>query len=177
MKPGTWPATATPTSPALGPLQPDSIFRIYSMTKPITSVALMTLLEQGHFELDDAAKRWIPALGELEVYQQGKIESDITVRQLLTHTAGFSYGFEPDIHEVDKLYAKIWRQRLQDQSMQQLLPQLLELPLLHQPGQAWRYSIATDICGYLIELLSDMPARGLPATDDFRTARPGRYCV
>jgi CubicO group peptidase (beta-lactamase class C family) len=139
------------------PLREDSIFRIYSMTKPITTVALMTLLEQGRFELDDAAKRWIPALGELEVYQQGKIESDITIRQLLTHTAGFSYGFEPDIYEVDKLYAKIWRQRLQDQSMQQLLPQLLELPLLHQPGQAWRYSIATDICGHLVELMSDMP--------------------
>jgi len=139
------------------PLRPDSIFRIYSMTKPITSVALMTLMEQGRFDLDDAAKRWIPALGELEVYQQGKIESDITIRQLLTHTAGFSYGFEPDQYEVDKFYAKIWRQRLQDQSMQQLLPQILELPLLYQPGQAWRYSIATDICGHLVELMSDMP--------------------
>jgi CubicO group peptidase (beta-lactamase class C family) len=139
------------------PLETDTIFRLYSMTKPITSVALMTLMEQGRFELDDAAKRWLPALGKLEVDQQGPIESDITIRQLLTHTAGFSYGFEPDVYEVDKLYAEIWRQRLQNQSLDQLIPQLLELPLMYQPGSRWRYSIATDICGYLIELMSDMP--------------------
>ncbi len=139
------------------PLQTDSIFRIYSMTKPITSVALMTLMEQGRFELDDAAKRWIPALGKLEVEHQGAIESDITMRQLLTHTAGFSYGFEPEQYSIDKLYARIWRQRLQDQRMEQLIPQLLELPLMYQPGSRWRYSIATDICGYLVELMSDMP--------------------
>jgi len=89
------------------PLREDTIFRIYSMTKPITSVALMTLMEQGHFELDDAARRWIPALAELEVYGQGKIKSDITIRQLLTHTAGFSYGFQPDKHPVDELYAEV----------------------------------------------------------------------
>ena len=139
------------------PLQADSIFRIYSMTKPMTSVALMTLMEQGRFELDDAAKRWIPALGKLEVEHQGAIESDITIRQLLTHTAGFSYGFEPEQYSIDKLYAKIWRQRLQDQSMEQVMQQLLELPLMYQPGSRWRYSIATDICGYLVELMSDMP--------------------
>ena len=139
------------------PLQADSIFRIYSMTKPMTSVALMTLMEQGRFELDDAAKRWIPALGKLEVEHQGALESDITIRQLLTHTAGFSYGFEPEQYSIDKLYAKIWRQRLQDQSMEQVMQQLLELPLMYQPGSRWRYSIATDICGYLVELMSDMP--------------------
>ncbi len=139
------------------PLRADTIFRIYSMTKPITSVALMTLYEQGHFELDDAAHRWIPALANMAVYRQGKIESDITIRQLLTHSAGFSYGFEPDKHPVDKLYAEIWRQRIQDRSMQQLLETLLEFPLLAQPGSRWHYSIATDICGHLVELMSDMP--------------------
>ena len=139
------------------PIREDTIFRIYSMTKPITSVALMTLMEQGHFELDDAAKRWIPALAKLEVYQQGKIESDITIRQLLTHTAGFSYGFEPDKYPIDRLYAKIWRERIQDQSMEQLLHTLLEFPLVAQPGTLWHYSIATDICGYLVELISGMP--------------------
>jgi CubicO group peptidase (beta-lactamase class C family) len=139
------------------PIQPDTIFRIYSMTKPITSVALMRLMEQGHFELDDAAKRWIPALAKLEVYQQGKIESDITIRQLLTHTAGFSYGFQPDRFPVDELYARVWRGRLQDQTIEQLLQTLLEFPLVAQPGTLWNYSIATDICGYLVELISGMP--------------------
>ncbi|MDH3220104.1 MAG: beta-lactamase family protein [Gammaproteobacteria bacterium] len=139
------------------PLREDTIFRIYSMTKPITSVALMTLMEQGHFNLDDAARRWIPALGNLEVYQQGKIESDITIRQLLTHTAGFSYGFEPDRNPVDELYAKVWRGRIQDQTMEQVMQTLLEFPLVAQPGTLWHYSIATDICGYLVELMSGMP--------------------
>ena len=127
------------------------------MTKPITSVALMTLMEQGRLELDDAAKRWIPALAELEVYGQGKIESDITIRQLLTHTAGFSYGFEPDKHPVDELYAEVWRGRIQDQTLEQLMQTLLGFPLIAQPGSLWHYSIATDICGYLVELISGMP--------------------
>ncbi len=139
------------------PIESDTIFRLYSMTKPITSVALMTLMEQGKFELDDAAKRWIPALGSLEVYQQGKIESDITIRQLLTHTAGFSYGFEPDKYPLDKLYASLWRQRLQDKTLEEMMQILFELPLLAQPGSRWRYSVATDICGYLVELISGMP--------------------
>jgi len=139
------------------PIRADTIFRIYSMTKPITSAALMTLQEQGHFELDDAAHRWIPALADMQVYQQGKIESDITIRQLLTHSAGFSYGLEPDKHPLDKLYAEIWRQRIQDQSMQELLEKLLKFPLLAQPGSRWHYSVATDICGHLVERMSDMP--------------------
>ena len=139
------------------PLREDTIFRIYSMTKPITSVALMTLMEQGHFELDDAAKRWIPALAELEVYGQGEIESDITIRQLLTHTAGFSYGFQPDKHPVDELYAEIWRGRIHDQTLEQIMQSMLKLPLIAQPGSLWHYSIATDVCGYLVELMSDMP--------------------
>jgi len=139
------------------PLREDTIFRIYSMTKPITSVALMTLMEQGHFELDDAAKRWIPALAELEVYGQGKIESDITIRQLLTHTAGFSYGFQPDKNPVDELYAEVWRDRTQDQTLEQILQTMFKLPLIAQPGSLWHYSIATDVCGYLVELMSGMP--------------------
>ena len=139
------------------PIESNTIFRIYSMTKPLTSVALMTLMEQGRFELDDPAKRWIPALADLEVYPHAKMESDITIRQLLTHTAGFSYGFEPDKYPLDKLYAKIWRQRSQNQTLEQLMQTLFELPLLAQPGSRWHYSVATDICGYLVELISGMP--------------------
>ena len=139
------------------PIRENTIFRIYSMTKPITSVALMTLFEQRHFELDDAAKHWIPALGKLEVYGQGKLDSDITIRQLLTHTAGFSYGFEPETSPVDRLYAEVWRQRIQDQTLQQVMQKVLEFPLVAQPGTLWHYSIATDVCAYLVELISDMP--------------------
>ncbi len=138
-------------------LREDTIFRIYSMTKPITSVALMILMELGQFELDDAAKRWIPALAELEVYGQGKIESDITIRQLLTHTAGFSYGFQPDKYPVDELYAEVWRGGIQGQTLEQVMQTMFKFPLVAQPGSLWHYSIATDVCGYLIELISGMP--------------------
>jgi CubicO group peptidase (beta-lactamase class C family) len=139
------------------PIREDTIFRIYSMTKAITSVALMTLMEKGHFQLDDAAKRWIPELAELQVYQQGPIESDITIRQLLTHTAGFSYGFNPESHPVDQQYVDIWRGEILHKTLSEVIPELCRLPLIAQPGSCWRYSIATDICGYLVELISDMP--------------------
>ncbi len=139
------------------PVRPDTIFRIYSMTKPITSVALLQLMEHGHFDLDDAAKRWIPRLGELEVYQQGKLESDITIRQLLTHTAGFSYGFDPENIPVDELYAEVWRGGIHDKTLEELLHRLLDFPLIAQPGTRWHYSVATDICGYLVEVISGKP--------------------
>ena len=138
-------------------LAADSIFRIFSMTKPITSAALLQLLEKGFFELDDAARRWIPELGSLEVYGQGKIESDITIRQLLTHTAGFSYGFRPELFPVDELYAEVWRGGIHHLTLEQLMRKLLEFPLVAQPGSLWHYSIATDICGYLVELIADQP--------------------
>ena len=143
------------------PMSTDTIFRIYSMTKPITSVALMTLLEAGKFQLDDAAHRWIPALGTLRVYRPGgelePLESDITIRQLLTHTAGFTYGFEPDTSPVDKMYIEKWPGFNSEKTLSELLADLFELPLVTQPGSRWHYSIATDICGYLVELMSDMP--------------------
>jgi CubicO group peptidase (beta-lactamase class C family) len=139
------------------PLREDTIFRIYSMTKPLTSVALMQLVERGLLDLDDAARRWIPALGKLEVYGEGALEADITVRQLMTHTAGFSYGFEPEKHPVDALYAEIWQGGIQQRSLEELMATLLQFPLLAQPGTRWHYSIATDICGYLVELLAGMP--------------------
>jgi len=143
------------------PMRADTIFRIYSMTKAITSVALMTLLEAGKFQLDDAACRWIPALKTLKVYRPGgeldPLESNITIRQLLTHTAGFTYGFEPDTHPVDKMYADSWPGFGTEKTLSELLEIMFELPLIAQPGSRWHYSIATDICGYLVELMSDMP--------------------
>ena len=143
------------------PMREDCIFRIYSMTKPITSVALMTLMEAGKFQLDDAAYRWIPALKTLKVYRPDgepePLERDITIRQLLTHTAGFTYGFEPETNPVDKMYAETWPKFNTEKPISELLESLLQLPLANQPGSQWRYSVATDICGYLVELMSGMP--------------------
>ena len=143
------------------PMRIDTIFRIYSMTKVITSVALMTLLEQGKFQLDDVAHRWIPALKTLRVYRDGgkleELERDITIRHLLTHTAGFSYGFEPETQPIDKMYDQVWRAMDSKKTLSDLMESLFQLPLNAQPGSLWHYSIATDICGYLVELMSDIP--------------------
>jgi CubicO group peptidase (beta-lactamase class C family) len=142
------------------PMQADTLFRIYSMTKAITSVALMTLFEKGEFQLDDPAYRWIPELKTLKVFQEGgvytELESHITIRQLLTHTAGFSYGFYPENNPVDKLYAEVWRELKKDRPLHEIMALAFELPLLAQPGTRWQYSIATDICGYLVQIMTDM---------------------
>ncbi len=143
------------------PMRLDTIFRIYSMTKAITSVALMTLFEQGKFQIDAAAYHWIPEIKTLRVYREGgkleELEHDITIRHLLTHTAGFSYGFEPHTHPIDKLYKQVWRTIDSEKTLSDLMESTLQLPLIAQPGNLWHYSIATDICGYLVELMSDMP--------------------
>jgi CubicO group peptidase (beta-lactamase class C family) len=143
------------------PIEPDTIFRIYSLTKPITSVALMMLLEKGHFQIDDRADRWIPALKNLKVYDKsGKyhdLERPITIRNLLTHTAGFSYGFYPEDNPVDKLYQQAWEETKYEKTLCQMVDTMLSLPLYAQPGRLWHYSIATDLCGYLVELMSNMP--------------------
>jgi len=143
------------------PMHKDTLFRIYSMTKPITSVALMSLYEKGTFQLDDPAHRWIPALKNLKVYRDENtvddLESHITIRQLLTHTAGFSYGFDPDNIPVDKHYGEVWNALKKDKPLAELMALAFELPLHAQPGNLWHYSIATDVCGYLVELMADMP--------------------
>jgi CubicO group peptidase (beta-lactamase class C family) len=131
------------------------------MTKPITSVALMMMLERGHFHLDDAARHWIPELRKLVVYSADghhkPLESDITIRQLLTHTAGFSYGFDPESIPVDREYEKIWGFDNHEKTMGELLAETFRIPLIAQPGTHWNYSIATDICGHLVELMSGKP--------------------
>ena len=142
-------------------MQIDTLFRIYSMTKAITSVALMTLFEKGEFQLDDPAYRWIPELKTLKVYQAdgnyAELASHITIRQLLTHTAGFSYGFDPDNNAVDKMYGEVWHELKKDRPLHEIMALAFELPLLAQPGTLWQYSIATDICGYLVQIMTDMP--------------------
>lgn len=167
------------------PLQEDDLFRLYSMTKPLTSVALMLLYEEGLFHLNDPVHHY---LGErwkarnMVVFdgwrngEQGRraldyatraCEVDITVRHLLTHTAGLSYGFDAggrDIH-VDPIYgAQLMRTSRaanvapDDVSMlRAFCDSLATLPLWYQPGSHWNYSHATDVCGRLVEVLSGKP--------------------
>ena len=125
------------------PMQPDTIFRIYSMTKPITSVAAMMLYEQGKLKLDDPVSKYIPKFKSLKVYaESGKHEDqtrEMSVRDLFRHTSGLTYGFFGNT-PVDKMYmAKSVLDR--DSSLQDMIDKLSEIPLLHQPGTKWHYSV------------------------------------
>ncbi len=143
------------------PLQRDTIFRIYSMTKPITTVAALTLWEQGKFHMNDPISMYLPELSNLKVYVSGSGENmvledakyPIRIIDLFTHTAGFSYGFSGS--EVDKLYrASPMMQR--KTKPENVLAELAKLPLNHQPGTQWNYGVNTDVIGFLVEKLSNM---------------------
>jgi CubicO group peptidase (beta-lactamase class C family) len=149
------------------PLADDSIFRIYSMTKPITSVALMTLYERGYFQLTDPVHRFVPEWRERRVWVSGEGESmqtvpakrPITFRDLLTHTGGLSYGGElPGVgieHPVDRIYQALGVRSFDgDNSAQAFLQKLAQVPLIGQPGEQFMYSLSTDVCGALVEVIS-----------------------
>jgi CubicO group peptidase (beta-lactamase class C family) len=146
---------------AASPMEFDTIFRIYSMTKPITSVALMMLFEEGLIRLTDPLAGYIPAFHNVKVLARDgtlvDLEREITIQDLLRHTAGMSYnGYYEDTGDpVDKLYdeAELWPA---DATSQEMVRRIAELPLAYQPGQEWRYSVATDVIGYVVELISDV---------------------
>ena len=142
------------------PVEEDTIFRIYSMTKPITSVAVMMLYERGLLHLDDPASEYIPALKQLEVFESGDAKSyrtvpaqrEMTIRDLLTHTAGFTYG-HMNTPPIDEMYRD--RELFGNgMSLGDTVDLLSQLPLLFSPGARWSYSVATDVLGYLIEIIS-----------------------
>jgi CubicO group peptidase (beta-lactamase class C family) len=150
------------------PMELDAIFRIYSMSKPITSVAVMMLYEEGRFLLHDPVSRFIPGFKHTKVFagetesgfELTDLEREITILDLLTHTSGLSYGSEPDQVYVDKLYQqRIWEawRGDRDATLEELVRELTFMPLVFQPGSAWRYSMATDVLGYLVQVLSGMP--------------------
>ena len=143
-------------------MKQDAIFRIYSMTKPLISVAMMLLYEEGKWLPGDPIAKYIPEFKDLKVYagedKNGKPILQAphhapTVNELLTHTAGFTSGFAGS--PVDKMYnnARIWEAG----SFKEYISTLASFPLAHQPGEAWEYSVAADIQGYLIERLAGMP--------------------
>lgn len=149
-------------------IQPDSIFRIYSLTKPITSVALMTIIEEDCLTLEDPISAFIPELGDMKVYSSDAgaeattVESDrnITIWHLLTHTSGLGYGFGVYDDPVEDIYreAGILSEIVTLQvSLPELVRRLSVLPLANQPGAAWRYSLAHDVIGYLIQIVSGQP--------------------
>ncbi|MEM9256975.1 MAG: serine hydrolase domain-containing protein [Pseudomonadota bacterium] len=145
----------------------DTILRIYSMTKPITSLALMTLFERGLVTLDDRVDRYIPAWRDLRVWQAGSYpafatkacDAPMTVRHLLTHTSGLTYDFMR-ADNIDYAYrkAQIGRAR-PGYTLSDMIDELSQMPLLFSPGERWNYSLATDVVGHLVEIIS---GRSLP---------------
>jgi CubicO group peptidase (beta-lactamase class C family) len=152
------------------PTREDTIYRIYSMTKPIVSVALMTLYEQGHFQLNDPVHRFVPSWRNHRVWVSGKGDDmkterprrPVSFRDVLSHTAGFTYGGGlPGVgiqHPIDKIYRALKVRSLGSaDTMTEFLDKLGQVPLRYQPGTAWMYSLATDVCGALVEVISGKP--------------------
>ena len=138
-------------------LRDDDIFRIYSMTKPIVGVGLMMLYEEGRFRLNDPVKRHLPEMAGVETLidgQRRKPRREMTVQDLMRHTAGLTYGIFGN-SPVDKLYAESGL-LAGNRSIAEFLAKLGKLPLKHEPGSTWDYSVAVDVQGRLIEVLSGM---------------------
>ena len=144
------------------PFASDTLLRIYSMTKPLTSVAAMMLYEEGHFQLDDPITRFLPAFRNQRVFVGGSrlqpttepALRDITFRDLLTHTSGLTYGFM-DATPVDALYRDHGVDfQTADATLGDVVEKAAAMPLLAQPGAAWNYSIATDVLGHLVAVIS-----------------------
>jgi CubicO group peptidase (beta-lactamase class C family) len=148
------------------PVEHDTLWRIYSMTKPITSVAAMMLWEEGLFELKSPIAQWLPEFAEARVFRGGTALKAVTdplvepirVWHLLTHTAGLTYGFH-HAHPVDAMYRRAgfeWGTPA-GLDLAACCERWAGLPLVHQPGAEWNYSVATDVLGRLVEVVSGLP--------------------
>ena len=143
------------------PMQTDTIFRIYSMTKAVTSIAVMQLLEQSKFRLDDPVYWHIPSFKDLRVFQAGEYPNFITsrpkrhmsIRDLLTHISGLTYGFMYRTN-VDSAYRKMNSQP--PKNLDDFIQAVSKMPLEFSPGDKWNYSISTDVLGYLVEQISGL---------------------
>ena len=137
------------------PMTKDALFRIYSMSKPITAVAAMMLYEEGAFQLSDPVAKFVPELADLKVLLDGETlpaKETMTMHHLLTHTAGLSYGFNPRGNPVDQLYREA--QPLAATNLTEFAERLGTLPLVFEPGDRWHYSVAVDVTGLVVERLS-----------------------
>ncbi|WP_052188193.1 serine hydrolase [Cellulophaga sp. Hel_I_12] len=140
------------------PTQENSLYRIFSMTKPITAVAIMTLYDQGKLELDDKVSKYIPEFAQTVVYKKvdgnhstQPQKNEMTIRHLLTHTSGIPYGWEQSY--TDSVYAA--RQLMsQDWSLAEMTKDLATIPLKFQPGTKYNYGLGIDVAGYIVEVIS-----------------------
>lgn len=145
-------------------LAEDTVYRIYSMTKPVTSVALMQLVEEGVVALDDPVARHIPEWKDLGVFSAGTgpylttpPSRPMQVVDLLRHTSGLTYGFQNRTN-IDAAYRKLKLEAMHgEHDLEAMIQMLARLPLEFSPGEAWNYSVATDVCGYLVQKLCGKP--------------------
>ena len=147
------------------PLGDDAIYRIYSMTKPITSIALMQLYEQGQVLLEDPVSAYIPEFAEMQVFTGGTptapkvrpAQTAMTVKDVLTHASGLTYGFFFQ-NNLDAMYREdgLGDFQLPDYTLEEGMRRLATKPLAFDPGTAWNYSMSTDVCGRLVEVISGM---------------------
>jgi CubicO group peptidase (beta-lactamase class C family) len=144
-------------------VEPDTLWRIYSMTKPITSVVAMQLYEEGRLRLDDEVSRYLPAFAEMRVLVGGNADQPKTVPavepvrlwHLLTHTAGLTYAFTRS-SVLDDVYRAAAADPLAspETGLAEMVDRWASLPLLFQPGTAWNYSVATDVLGRVVEVVT-----------------------
>ena len=145
-------------------LEEDTIFRIYSMTKPVTSIALMMLVEAGRISLDDPVARWIPSWREQAVYRSGQpgafvttpVDAPMRVLDLMRHTSGLTYGFHHRT-PVDAAYRSLRLDAFEAGSLEALVDALAGVPLEFSPGSSWNYGVSTDVVGHLVSLASGLP--------------------
>jgi CubicO group peptidase (beta-lactamase class C family) len=147
------------------PVEADTVWRIYSMTKPVTSIAAMILWERGLFDLNDPIAKWLPAFADMRVYTGGPAAKHTTVPasepirvwHLLTHTAGLTYGFHR-VHVTDEIYRNAGFEfgNPAGMDLEQCVEAWARLPLAFNPGTEWLYSVATDVLGRLVEVVSGM---------------------
>jgi CubicO group peptidase (beta-lactamase class C family) len=146
------------------PLSADTIFRIYSMTKPIVCVALMTLFEEARFQLFDPLAKFLPAFGKVRVLtgtttadaREVDLARPILIRDLFTHTAGLTYNFLED-SPVSELYRQARIMADTEHSLEAVIGELARLPLAYQPGTRWHYSMSIDVIAHLVEVISGKP--------------------
>jgi CubicO group peptidase (beta-lactamase class C family) len=147
------------------PMKDDTIFRIYSMTKPITSVAFMMLFEEGRVALDEPVHKYIPEWKNLGVFQAGTAPAFLTrppsrpmlIVDLLRHTSGLTYGFQQRSN-VDAAYREMKIGEVEKSgTLQSMIEDLAKIPLEFSPGEAWNYSVSTDVIGYLVGKISGKP--------------------
>lgn len=148
------------------PMSTDTIFRIFSMTKPVTGTALMMLYDEGKFDLDDPVEQHLPELAGMEVFvsqnadgswETVPAEHPMTVRELMSHTGGLIYTPPLGNGPIATAYAEAGIMNLPNYTLAESIPALADIPLSYQPGTQWVYSISVDVQGYMVERLSGQP--------------------